>query len=270
MSDERPTFQRLGNLVLFNQYGPKLAFPNDVENTTYFNWLDNITADIGMLVPGSLIREKANDRSDPRRNTGVYYDTADYRLLHGHMVLRTTSNPKTHAFCAFKYGADDNEIRRDHRYVFDGEEKAIIQADPTSDAAVRTVHQLLARRDIRHPGTFLAEDTGITSDDLTPALKIAQYRYTFYVLLESRDVLRCSLDRAEVANLRQPESACDTGRFSEVELPIYPRIAQEVQHDPRTQQLIDLLANSLIERFNVEFVRDAKYRRAARVLGLLV
>src|SRR6266568_516649 len=94
---------------------------------TYFDWLDGVIAGIGRLIPGAAIREKANDRLDPRRNTGVYYDTSDYRLLHSHMVLRTTSNPKTHAFCAFKYGADDNDVRRDHRYVFDGEEKKTIQ-----------------------------------------------------------------------------------------------------------------------------------------------
>jgi hypothetical protein len=266
---DTPTFRRDGNLVLFNQFGPKLDFKNETTNAEYFVWLDSMTERISDQVPGAQILEKPNDRIDPRRNTGVYYDTDDYRLLHSHMVLRTTSNPKTHAFCAFKYGADENQVRRDHRHIFDGEEKRRIQLAPASAAAANIVRTLLSREDTRHPGTFLKEATGIAPDQLHPAICVAQYRYTFYVLLDGQDALRCSLDRADVANLRQPEASRGTGMFSEVELPIYPRIGPSMLADPRVIQLITSLSTALQESFGVTFVHDAKYRRAARILGLL-
>ncbi|WUJ69941.1 hypothetical protein OG809_33190 [Kribbella soli] len=267
MSDD-PTFRREGDLVLFRQYGPKLALDDAVPNTDYFAWLDEITDTIGDHIPGAEIREKENDRIEPRRNTGVYYDTTDLQLLHGHMVLRTTSNPKTHAFCAFKYGLDQNDVRRDHRYIFDGDRKRTIQLQPTSPAAAAVVHELLARTDIQHPGTFLAQATGIRGDQLEPALCVAQYRYTFYVLLDGQDALRCSLDRADVENLRQPAGVRDRGTFSEIELPIYPRIEPSVLADPRTRALMDLLSGALAARFQARPVADSKYRRAARVLTI--
>ncbi|NJC12942.1 hypothetical protein F4558_002768 [Micromonospora profundi] len=255
--------------MLFNQFGPKLAIRNETTNLDYFAWLDYMTCRIGDIVTGAEILEKPNDRIDPRRNTGVYYDTEDYALLHAHMVLRTTSNPKTHAFCAFKYGADENEVRRDHRHIFDGDEKRIIQLRPTSPEAVSVVRSLLSRQDIRHPGSFLWEATGIGPDELRPAICVAQYRYTFYVLLDGKDVLRCSLDRADVANLRQPEASRETGMFSEIELPIYPRISPSMLADARVEQLMTTLSSSLHESLGASSVHDSKYRRAARVLELL-
>lgn len=264
-----PTFERDGNLVLFRQFGIKLDFPDDTPNTAYFSWLDSMIESIGDRIPGARIIEKPNDRIDPRRNTGCYYDTEDYRLLHGHMVLRTTSNPKTHAFCAFKHGADEHQVRRDHRYIFDGDDKRTIQLAPTSDEAVATVHRLLARQDIRHPGTFLKEATGIYGEELSPAIRIAQFRYTFYVLLGDEDALRCSLDRVDVTNLRARGSAADGRHFSEIELPIFPRISPATLADARVSRLIATLAESLNERFGGAVVHDAKYRRAARVLKIL-
>lgn len=266
---DEPIFRRIGDLVLFNQYGIKLDFRNETSDEEYYSWLDNMIRRIGTLMPGAKIVEKAGDRQDPRRNTGVYYDTAGYRLLHEHMVLRTTSNPRTHAFCAFKYGADENDVRRDHRYVFDGDEKRTIQLGPTSEAAVSIVRRLLRREDIDHPGTFLKEATGITADDLTPAVLLAQYRRTFYVWLDGEDALRCSLDRADVSDLRANDEAVAPVHFSEVELPIYPRISPTLMRDPRVTELIQILARSLVETFGVEAVQDAKYRRAAHCLGLL-
>lgn len=262
-------FHRDGNLVLFSQFGPKLRFPDDVTNDQYFAWLDRTTAEIGKIVPGTEIIEKPADREEPRRNTGVYYDTEDFVLLKSHMVLRTTSNPKTHAFCAFKYGADENQTRRDHRHIFEGDEKRTIQFGPSSDAAVEVVRSLLRRTDIRHPGTFLKEATGLGPDDLRPAVMIAQYRYTFYVLIDGHDALRCSLDRADVSSLRQMGRHVEPKFFSEIELPIFPRISQATLRDERTVRLMKVLSESLGDAFGAEHIHDSKYRRAARILGLL-
>jgi len=268
MVNRDPVFVRSGDFVRFQQYGVKLDFPNEVGNEEYYSWLDEMIASIDRLVPGARIVEKEQDRSDPRRNSGVYYDTDDYRLLCGHMVLRTTSNPKTHAFCAFKYGADEKGIRRDHRYIFDGEDKFTVQTSPTGDAAVAVVKRLLSRQDVMHPGIVLAEATGIQPQDLTPALLLVQHRRTFYVWLDGEDALRCSMDRAEVTDLRSVGGTAKTGRFSEVEVPIFPRISPGLLDDPRVQELIDVLSGSVTDRFGVTVVHDSKYRRGARTIGL--
>jgi hypothetical protein len=261
-------FHRDGNFVRFNQRGVKIMFPNDVPDQPYYNWLDDITRDIGNKVPGSQIVEKSIEREQPRRNSGTYYDTEQYDLLHGHMALRTTSNPKTHAFCAFKFGEDESGVRRDHRYVFEGEDKVTIQQGPSSPAAVRAVHRLLERRDIVHPGTVMEESTGISGDSLTPVLSVIQDRRTFYVWLDGKDALRCSLDRASVAALRPTFGQVASG-FSEVELAIFPRISPELIADSRTWRVLDCLAESLATRFEVRIIKDSKYRRAAFEIGLL-
>jgi hypothetical protein len=262
-------FVRDENFVQFNQYGIKLDFPDGVDDRMYYEWLDEMISAIGQLVPGAEIVEKLAARSDPRRNSGVYYDTADYRLLRNHMVLRTTSNPKTHAFCAFKYGEDEHGVRRDNRHIFEGADKLAIQMNPTGEQAVATVRRLLSRQDIMHPGIVLGRATGIRPDELTPALSLIQYRRTFYVWLDKSDALRCSLDRAEVTDLRNTSTNVNRGHFNEVEVPIYPRISPLLLADERVQRLIDSISRSLVDQFGATEVHDSKYRRGARVIGLL-
>jgi hypothetical protein len=264
------SFRREGGFVVFNQYGLKLDFDNDTPEALYYDWLDDMISYIGEVITGASIVEKENDRTDPRRNTGVYYDTQDYRLLAYNVVLRTTSNPKTHAFCAFKLGENQNQIRRDHRHIFQGDDKATIQRAPTSPAAEAIVKTLLGRADIVQPGKYLYDLTGISGSELMQSLCLSQYRRTFYVLLDGRDALRCSLDRAEAYNLRLPPSGRETMHFSEVEIPIYPRIMPEVASDSRLHNLIDTISDSLRERFGCRIVADSKYRRAARLSGLPV
>lgn len=266
--DEAPVFQREGNFVRFNQRGAKILFPDDASNESYYAWLDGMVASIGGVVPGAEIVEKPAEREQPRRNSGVYYDTDVYDLLHGHMVLRTTSNPKTHAFCAFKLGEDEDGVRRDHRYVFEGEDKRTIQYGPTSLEAVAVVRRLLASDDMVQPGTVMREMTSISGESLSPALSVIQDRRTFYVWLDGQDSLRCSLDRASVRALR-PEIRVRTGSFSEVELAIFPRISAEMMKDRRTGELISCIAQSLAEHFQVRSIADSKYRRAAYLLGLI-
>lgn len=173
--------------------------------------------------------------------------------------------PETHAFCAFKYGQDENNIMRDHRHIFEGAHKLAIQQDPTSDAAVSIVKSLLSRRDIVHPGTVLREATGITADELAPALLLEQDRRTFYVLLDGDDALRCSLDRVTATDLRAAPGS--RARFSEIELPVYPRIKEHLASDPRVGQLISAMSDSLISRFGAKPIRESKYQRAASALG---
>jgi len=267
-SDDDLVFQREGNFVRFNQRGVKILFPDDVSNESYYAWLDGVIADIGVKVPGAEIAEKVAEREQPRRNSGVYYDTEAYDLLHGNMVLRTTSNPKTHAFCAFKLGEDKEGVRRDHRYVFEGEDKRTIQFGPTSPEAAAVVRRLLASDHMIQPGTVMLEMASISGESLSPALSVIQDRRTFYVWLDGQDSLRCSLDRASVAALR-PEIQPRVGSFSEVELAIFPRISAEIMKDRRTSNLISCIAQSLAEHFEVRRIIDSKYRRAAYLLGLI-
>jgi hypothetical protein len=261
-------YTRKGNFAVFNQLGVKLDFSSATSNEEYYDWLDRMKADIGRLVRGAEIAEKSYARAEPRLNTGVYYDTADYRLLHGGMVLRTTCNRKTHAFCAFKLDEDERHVRRDHRFVFEGEEKSTIQNDPTSPEAVAIVKRLLARQDIEHPGTHLARATGIQGEELSPAVCLEQYRHPFFVWLDKRDALRCSMDRVQVYNLRLPVQKQVKQPFSEIELPVYPHIEEEVAKDPRVLQLIQVLSDSLHERFGLNLITDSKYQRAADALGI--
>jgi hypothetical protein len=268
MEQRNAVFRRDGNFVRFNQYGLKLGIGDKVTDADYYLWLDEMIANLGEIVPGGAIVEKDDARTEPRYNAGVYYDTADYRLLRGRMVLRTTCNPKTHAFCAFKYGQDENHVMRDHRHIFEGAEKLAIQQSPTSDEAVGIVKGLLGREDIMHPGIVLRQATGITADELTPAMLLIQYRKTFYVLLDNDDALRCSLDRVTATDLRVPPGDRTAKSFNEVEVPVYPRIKEPVASDPRLEQLISALSNSLIERFGANLIQESKYQRAAAALGV--
>jgi hypothetical protein len=260
-------YSKKENVVVFNQLAVKIIM-DSVSNEEYFAWLDRRIHDIGEKVPGAQIAEKENARLSPPLNTAVYYDTDDYQILPTGALLRTSCNKITHAFCAFKMAQDDHSVRKDHRYVFAGEEKATIQSAPTSPEAVAIVKRLLVRKDIEHPGTFLERYYGIHGEDLTPVLSLDDYRYTFFVWLDKQDALRCSIDRATVANLRLPEGKREKKPVSEVELAIYPRVAPAVARDPRVVQIIQALSQSLCREFGVAITTDIKYQRAAKVLGI--
>jgi len=265
--DSESIYMKKGNFAVFNQLGVKLNFKDSTSDEEYYEWLDGMTKDIGKFVSGAEIAEKSYARTEPRLNTGVYYDTEDYRLLNSGMVLRTTCNLKTHAFCAFKLDEDNEHIRRDHRYIFEGEAKKTIQDDPTSPEAIAYVKEMLVRTDIEHPGIYLKELTGIVGDDLSPALCIKQYRHPFFVWIDKHDALRCSMDRVTTFNLRQQKEINLT--FSEIELPIYPHVEDIIVNDPRLQELIQVLTDSLKERFGLETVADSKYQRAAKILHII-
>ena len=258
-------YEKKGELVVFNQVGVKVEM-DGVPNADYYAWLDDMTATIGSVVPGSRIMEKENARESPPLNTAIYYDTEDHRILPTGALLRTSCNKITHAFCAFKAAQDDNHVRKDHRYVFADEEKRTIQRAPASPEAVAIVRGMLARTDIEHPGTHLQRQYGIDPRELFPALGLDDLRYTFFVWLDGRDALRCSIDRYEVFPLRG--SAGDRKPVSEVELAIYPRIAPEIAADPRVVMLLNELSGSLCERFGVRVTTAIKYQRAALALGI--
>lgn len=266
---KEPIYSRNGNFAVFNQLGVKLDFSNSTKDEEYYEWLDKAIKNIGQLIPGAEIAEKDGIRIGTRLNTGVYYDTDDYRLLNKGMVLRTTCDVKTHAFCAFKLDETEQKVRRDHRYVFEGEAKRTIQNSPTSPKAIAFVKELLARKDIEHPGTQLKELTGIVGEDLSPAICIEQHRHPFFVWIDKRDALRCSMDRVSVYNMRLPLEKREKFMFSEIEIPIYPHVDDDMVNDPRLHKLIEILSNSLKEQFNLNLITDSKYQRAAKLLKLL-
>jgi len=266
--DSDAIFTRNGNSVVFNQLGVKLELDSNVTDESYYAWLDEMIKRIGTLVAGAQIAEKSYARTEPRLNTGVYYDTLDRKLLRSGAVLRTTCNVKTHAFCAFKAPTDQENVRRDHRYIFEGEEKAMIQSAPRSPSSFAIVRQLLGRTDIDQPGVHLLRSYGIRGDDLTPSICIEQYRHPFYVWLDKKDALRCTMDRAYVSDMRHPSAENDGKLFSEIELPLFPRIESTVARDPRTVRLMEVLSASLADQFGTRATSDNKYQRAAKTLGI--
>lgn len=260
-------YTRQNNTVAFNQLAVKVEM-DSVANAEYYAWLDRRRADVARRIEGAEIAEKPTARSSPPLNTAIYYDTSDYQLLPTGSLLRTSCRIDTHAFCAFKLAQDEHGVRGDLRYVFEGEEKKTIQMAPASPEAVAIVRRLLARADIRHPGTCLEEYYGIKAEVLSPAICLEDYRSHFFVWLDKKDALRCSIDRAWVRNLRLPEEAQSKLPVSEVEIAIYPRIDPEVARDRRVIRLIEFLSNSLCQEFNVRITTDIKYQRAAQVLGI--
>ncbi|ACM20766.1 hypothetical protein Geob_2413 [Geotalea daltonii FRC-32] len=256
-----------GKLVIFNQLAVKVEMDN-VTNEQYYQWLDEMKDCIDGLVHGAKIVEKENARVTPPLNTAIYYDTEDYKILNTGALLRTSCNKITHAFCAFKEASDSHSVRRDHRYVFAGDEKKTIQNGPDSIEAVSIVKSLLKRKDIDQPGLHLEQKLGIRGTDLIPSIRLDDYRFTFFVWLDKKDALRCSIDRAHVSNLRLPEDKRKSCPVSEVELAIYPRISPEVAKDPRVVKLIEVLSQSLGNRFGVSITKKIKYQRAAQVLGI--
>lgn len=257
---------REGEVVRFNQLAIKIEM-DAVEQDAYYHWLDARIADIGARIPGTEIAEKRNARSQPPLNTAIYYDTADHEILPTGALLRTSCNVITHAFCAFKAPESPAGVRDDHRYVFDGDEKQTIQRAPASPEAAAIVRALLARTDIRHPGTYLREQLGIDPTACTPAVLLESHRYTFFAWVDGQDALRCSIDRYFVQDLRRAEPR-DKVPISEVELAVYPRIGEEAARDPRTVELIRVLAESLCETFGTRPTKRIKYQRSADALGI--
>jgi hypothetical protein len=262
-----PIFQRSNDFIVFNQFGVKLELDGDLPLPEYFAWLDRMTATIGDLVSGAQIAEKAYARTEPRLNTGIYYDTPARDLLRIGAVLRTTCNKITHAFCAFKEPEDSAGVRRDHRHVFGGVEKLAIQTDPTSAEARQAVASLLQRDDIEHPGIHLRTRYGIDPTTLTPCVRVAQLRCPFFVWLDKRDALRCVMDRAEVTDLRT-QADREPKWFQELELPVYPRVSVEVAHDPRILQLIEHLALAAESGLGAVLTKANKYQRACETLSI--
>lgn len=269
VQEQEAIFSRKGNFVVFNQLGIKLELDSAIQNSDYYAWLDAMTMRIGTLVPGAEIAEKTYARTEPRMNIGVYYDTNDRRLLRLGAVLRTTCNKKTHAFCAFKKALDESGVRRDHRHIFEGDEKVIIQNHPTAPEAIAIVKRLLARTDIEHPGRHLLQCYGIRGDELTPSICIERCIRPFFVWLDKKDALRCTMDRANVFDLRVPFAAQDKKLFTEVELPLYPRIEPAVARDARVLDLIRVISESLHDEFGANLITENKYQRAAKILNIL-
>jgi hypothetical protein len=260
---------RDGDVVQFNQLAVKVEMDH-VGNDQYFAWLDGMKQKVRDLVPGGAIAEKDGAREHPPLNTAVYYDTPDRALLETGSLLRTSCNVVTHAFCAFKKVEDQHGVRNDHRWVFDGVRKRTIQRAPTSPEAVAIVRSLMSRRDVVHPGTLLARAHGIDPTSLSPSVALESYRYTFFVWLDDKDALRCSIDRYFVWDMRTPDSANPVTKLpvSECELAIYPHISGEMAEDPRVVVLIECLRDSLVDRFDVATTSLIKYQRAARALSI--
>jgi hypothetical protein len=262
-----PVYRKTGDSIFSNQLGVKIAMDH-VSNADYYAWLDEMIATAGSVVPGAEIVEKPDARVAPSLHTAIYYDTADFGILPTGALLRVTCNSFTRAYCTFKAPADSHQIRRDQRYVFEGHDKAVIQQSPDSPEATALVKRLLSRTDIEQPGTQLRTRFGVDPEALDPAIRLDDHRYTFFVWLDGKDALRCSIDRFEAGNLRQSEDQREHASLAEVELSIYPRIDPEMAGDPRVQEAIDKLAASLCKRFGTSVVSLIKYQRAARALHM--
>src|SRR6185437_2925761 len=72
MEQHSAIFRREGSFVRFEQYGLKLNLSDDVSDTEYYEWLDEMIAHIGDVVTGGAIVEKDDARTQPRYNAGVY------------------------------------------------------------------------------------------------------------------------------------------------------------------------------------------------------
>lgn len=263
---EEEVFAKQGKIALFYQLGVKIDLMA-VPVQRYFAWLDDMKDRLPRLISGAEIAEKPNARVSPILNTGVYYDTDDYLVVQTGSLLRTTC-AVTHAFCAFKLADDGKHVRKDHRYVFQGRERRVIQGAPASSEAVAIVRQLLARTDIEHPGTYLHRYHDIDPTTVTPSILVKRHISSFWVWLDKRDALRCSIDRVYVSNLREPEDQRRLRYFRELELMIYPHVEPAVARDPRLVGVIELLTASLQEELDASVTKEIKYQRGARALGL--
>lgn len=263
-----PVFKVNHGHNIFNQLAVKVDM-GKINDEAYFEWLDHIIHTVPSLFPNTAFLEKEHVRKNPPINTAVYYDTSDYRLLPTGALLRTSCSILTHAFCAFKMPEDGHGNRLDRRHVFEGENKKTVQLAPYSKEAIGVVKQLLNRKDIDHPGMFLMQEFQISANELSPALVLFGSRSTFYVRIDNYDVLRCSLDRSKVFDIRNDPKEQNYQSFREVEISIYPRISAEISNDKRIINLIQYLVNSLVDSFSTQVIYDIKYQRGAKMLGIL-
>lgn len=266
---EGSVHEKHGEYNIFRQLAVKL-FADHITDEEYYKWLDEVPLELKSRFPSVEFKERDWVRANPPLNTAVYYDTPHYDILPTGALLRTSCSRLTHAFCAFKMPEDSTGNRLDRRHVFEGEEKATIQNDPSGPSAVGIVKSLISRHDVDQPGTFLKMATGISPEQLSPALVLKGHRTTFYVLIDGYDVLRCSIDRSSVFDFRSGKDAEDPTNwesFREVELSLYPRISDEIKGDPRVVQVIEALRDSLINRFDTHVIYDIKYQRGMKLLG---
>lgn len=266
---EGSVHEKHGEYNIFRQLAVKV-FADHITDEEYYKWLDEVPLELKSRFPSVEFKERDWVRANPPLNTAVYYDTPNYDILPTGALLRTSCSRLTHAFCAFKMPEDATGNRLDRRHVFEGEEKATIQSDPSGPSAVGIVKNLITRHDVDQPGTFLKMATGISPEQLSPALVLKGHRTTFYVLIDGYDVLRCSIDRSSVFDFRSGKDAEDPTNwksFREVELSLYPRISDEIKGDPRVVQVIEALRDSLINRFDTHVIYDIKYQRGMKLLG---
>ncbi len=266
-NSDRPIYQIGKGHNLFNQLAVKVEMDR-VNDAAFFKWLDEVPAEIAKEIPGVTFLERDGVRTSPPTNIAVYYDTDDYKLLPSGALLRTSCSVLTHAFCAFKMPEDQFGNRLDRRHVFEGDMKSTIQQAPYSPKAISIVQELLSRYDIDHPGKFLKAEMGIDPAGLSPALVLFGRRSTFFVRVDDRDMLRCSIDRSAVADFRRDPDCEHRQEFREVELSIYPRIPEDISSDPRVVSTIEFLRESLCTRFETEVTHNIKYQRGAKLLGL--
>ena len=266
-NEDNPVFKKGKGHNAFNQLAVKIKMDH-VSDDAYFKWLDQYIKNTSEENENYTFLEKEGVRTEPPLNTAVYYDTKDHMLLPTGALLRTSCNKITHAFCAFKLPEDSYGNRLDRRYVFEGNEKKIIQMHPYSSEAVKIVKGLLSRTDIDHPGYYFEKHFGISTDSLFPSVILFGHRSTFYALIDGMDALRCSIDRSEVFDIRKDPNKKNLKQFREVELSIYPRISEKLSSDSRVIELINDMKDSLIDTFNTEVIYEIKYQRAAQLLGI--
>ncbi|PQQ29130.1 hypothetical protein [Photorhabdus hindustanensis] len=254
---------------IFRQLAVKV-FANHITDEQYYQWLDSVPAELASKFPTAEFKERDWVRDNPPLNTAIYYDTKNYDILPTGALLRTSCSKLTHAFCAFKMPEDETGNRLDRRHVFEGKEKTEIQNNPSGEKAVSIVKNLITRKDIEQPGTFLEKTFGINPSEIYPAMILKGYRTTFYVLIDDYDVLRCSIDRSSVFDIRGEVDIEDDNnwkKFREVEISLYPRMDDAIKNDLRVIQLIQDIRDSLVSRFNTHVIYDIKYQRGMKLLG---
>ncbi|MXP68010.1 hypothetical protein [Pantoea sp. Aalb] len=261
--------EKHGEYNIFRQLSVKI-FADHINDIEYYKWLNEIQIEIKYKFPTIEFKERNGVRITPPLNTAVYYDNDNYQIIPTGSLLRTSSNKLTHAFCAFKMPEDLTGNRIDRRHVFKDKEKKIIQEDSISPEAIHIVKKLITRSDVDQPGTFLEVTTGISPHHLNPSMILRGYRTTFYVLIDGYDILRCSIDRSAVFDLRSNKNIdnyINWKKFREIELSLYPRISEHIKSDLRIIQIIEDLRDSLISYFNTYVIYDIKYQRGMKMLN---
>ncbi|WP_272570042.1 hypothetical protein [Providencia sp. PROV255] len=260
--------EKHGGYDIFRQLAVKIK-ADEIDDASYFNWLDRIPEELAEKFPSIEFKEKNGVREFPPLNTAVYYDTDSLDILPTGALLRTSCSKLTHAFCAFKMPEDSTGNRLDRRHVFEGRNKGIIQSSPYGDEAIAIVKNLITRKDIEQPGTFLKSVTGVNPEDLAPVMILRGYRSTFYVLIDGLDALRCSMDRSFVFDARngaRPETTEGWKGFREIEISLYPKISDSLKGDPRVIEVVTALRDSLVSKFGAEVIHDIKYQRGMKLI----